>query len=215
MRIAIDIDDCITNTSEVDFELCYEYNKKLHPKDNKNYINNYHNAPTIFGFTKQQDDEFYILERKLCVEQDLIKPKVFAGKIIDKLLSDGHEIILVTGRSDFYWGTATLYTKQWLEKYNIHYTKLVTNMTNKGGFCKNNNVDVLIDDSLKYIKQCNDLNVNTITFNNNYSKKYDSPELQNYSHPLNIYSSCWFEVYDRVQEVEAMIKNMFLQQKQA
>ena len=198
MRIAIDIDDCITNTSEVEFELCYKYNKQLYPEDTKNYINNHYNKTTIFGFTKQQEDEFYVQAMELFIEQDLIKPKVFSKKIIDQLLSDGHEIILLTGRSDFYWGTATLYTKQWLEKYNIHYTKLVTAMTNKGEFCKNNNVDVLIDDSLKYIKQCNDLNVNTITFNNNYSKKYDSPELQNYSHPLNIYSSCWFEVYDRV-----------------
>lgn len=33
MRIAIDIDDCLTNTCEVDFATCYIWNRQHHPED--------------------------------------------------------------------------------------------------------------------------------------------------------------------------------------
>ena len=208
MRIAIDIDDCITNTSEVDFEICYEYFKKLHPDNHNHFINNYHNAPTIFGMNKQEDDDFFIYERKLCIEQDLIKPKVFAKKIITQLINDGHTIIILTVRDDLCWGNAQLEAKKWLDKYKIPYNQLFSQISQKGEFCYNN-IDILIDDNLKYIKQCNDLGIRTITYDNNYNAKYYADELQNYSNKPNHYSSCWNEVYDKIKEIEnqALLSN--------
>lgn len=203
MRIAIDVDDCISNTAEVDFATCYEYNKKLHKlKKGEHLKNEYHNAPTIFGLTKEQDDDFYIKQRKQCVEEDLIQPKVFAGKFINQLIKDGHDITILTSRGDLYWGNALEETRKWLAKHNIHYTNLVANSGNKGVYCQNNNIDLMIDDNLKYIKQCNDIEVLTITFDNNYNPKYYPEELQEYCNPLNQYASCWNEVYDIISNLE-------------
>lgn len=201
MRIAIDVDDCISNTAEVDFVTCWEYNKRINPNDKKKYVSGYHNAPTIFGFTKQQDDEFYIYQRKLCIEQDLIKPKIFADKIIGKLLSDGNEIIILTSRGDKYWGDALSETKKWLDRYGIKYTQCVANSGNKGEFCKKNKIDLMIDDNLKYIKQCNDMGIMTITFDNNYDQSYYPEELKNFESPLNQFASCWSEAYEIINDL--------------
>ncbi len=202
MKIAIDVDDCISNTSEVDFATCYEYYKKLHPENRTNFINSYHNAPTIFGLTKEQDDDFYIHQRKQCVEEDLIQPKVFAQKIINTLLEDGHEIIILTSRGDLYWGDALKETKNWLDRHGIHYTECIANSGNKGEFCSLNNIDLMIDDNLKYIKQCNDFGVRTITFNNNYDLKYYPAELRSYDSDLNGMASCWPEVYEVIKNIK-------------
>lgn len=103
MRIAIDIDDCLTNTCEVDFATCYIWNRQHHPEDKKQRLPINHNAPTIFEYSKEEDDAFYIYQRKLVIEQDLIKPKIYAREILQKLLDEGHEIYIVTGRGDLYW----------------------------------------------------------------------------------------------------------------
>ena len=79
--------------------------------------------------------------------------------------------------------------------------KCITNCENKGLHCLQNHIDVLIDDNLKNIKQCNDLGVKTITFNNNYNEKYYPNELKNYKNNLNIYASCWTEVYEKIGEI--------------
>ncbi len=201
MNIAIDVDDCLSNTAEVDFETCWEYYKKLNKDTSKNFVNDYHNAPTIFGLTQEQGDTFYKEQRKLCIKDDLIKPKVFANKIIDKLITNGHNIIIISHRGDEFWGDAMKETKKWLTKYDIHYMKCITNCENKGLHCLQNHIDVLIDDNLKNIKQCNDLGVKTITFNNNYNEKYYPNELKNYKNNLNIYASCWTEVYEKIGEI--------------
>lgn len=195
MKIAIDVDDCITNTAEVDFATCYEYCKKLNI-ESEHKKNNYHNAPTIFGLTKEQDDDFYINQRKRCIEEDLIKPKIFAGKFINKLLEDGHDITILTSRGDKYWGKDLKETKKWLNKYAIKYSRLIANSGSKGEYCLANGIDLMIDDNLKYIKQCNDVGVETITFDNNYDPIYYPEEFRNYQNKLNRYASCWNEIYD-------------------
>lgn len=194
MKIAIDVDDCISNTVEVDFAFCYLENKKINPNDEKLYINNYHNAPTIFGFTPEQDDAFFEKERKICIEEDLIKPKVYASNVINRLYDDGNEIIILTSRSDKCWGNAEKETMNWLNKYKIKFSKCLANVSNKGKWCKDNNVDIMIDDNQKYLKQANDQNIKTITLYAVYNADYDNK--------LNQFASCWFEVYDKINELK-------------
>ena len=43
MKIAIDVDGCITNTNEVDFAACWIYNQKVNPDDDTLYENNHQN----------------------------------------------------------------------------------------------------------------------------------------------------------------------------
>lgn len=92
MKVAIYVDDCISNTSEVDFATCWEYNQKLNPNDNSLYFNNYHKAPTIFDFDKSTNDEFYKNQKKLVIENDLIYPKTYACKIINKTMLNNVKI---------------------------------------------------------------------------------------------------------------------------
>lgn len=193
MRIAIDFDDCISNTIEVDFATCFMYNKKLNPKDNKIYRANWHNAPTIFGFTKEQDDEFYKWQRKEVVKNGWITPKFYVKEVIDFLLSQGHEIIILTSRGDQYWGDAEKETRNWLDKYEIGYVSIVANCQDKGKFCKINNIDVLIEDNQIQASRANDVEVYTIMMLQEFNKDY--------SNKLNKFASCWPEVPYKIFEI--------------
>lgn len=195
MKIAIDVDDCISNTIEVDFAFSYRENKKMNPDDNKLYVNNYHNAPTIFGFTPKQDDDFFAMERKICIDEDLIKPKVYSQNIINKLFDEGNEIVILTSRSDKCWGDAQKQTIAWLTKYGFKFSKCLSNVSSKGIWCKENGVDLLIDDNPKYLKQANDEKIKTITFYACYNADYKNE--------LNVFANCWFEVYDKIKEIKA------------
>lgn len=197
MKIAIDVDDCISNTVEVDFATCWEYNQMLHPDDNNLYESNYHNAPTIFGFDKATDDAFYIQQRKLVVKENLIQPKVFAARVINQFIEDGHDVTILTSRGDLYWGNALLETEKWLKKHGIHYTRCVANSGSKGEYCKANKIDVMLEDNPKYAKQVNDEGIRTILLLANYNKDY--------KHPLNKFASCWPEVYKKVKEIACEI----------
>ena len=200
MKIAIDVDDCISNTSEVDFATCWLFNQQLNPNDNKLYYNNYHNAPTIFGFDKETDDKFYEQQRKQVVREGLIYPKIFSDRVINKLLNEGHDITILTSRGDQYWGDALAETKKWLAKYNIHYTHCVANSGSKGEYCKANNIDVMLEDNPKYAKQVNDVGIRTILILAEYNKDYKND--------LNTFASCWPEVYKIINELNRKkIKN--------
>lgn len=193
MKIAIDVDDCISNTREVDFAMCWKFNKQKHPDDDKLYFNDSHNAPTIFGFSKEEDDEFYIKQRPEVIKEGLIYPKIFAPKIINKLLEDGHDITILTSRGDLYWGNALEETEKWLAKYGINYTRCVANSGNKGDYCRENGIELLIEDNPKYAKQANDANVKSLLILEIYNKDYQNP--------LNTFASCWPEVYYKINEM--------------
>ena len=126
MRIALDVDDCITNTLEWDFACAWEFNHSHHPEDNNFYYTIHHTAPEIFKFTPDESREFYIKQRKFLIDKRLLFPKPFVKEVIDKLLQEGHEIFILTSREDTYWnGDAQGETKKWLKKYKIGYTDLL------------------------------------------------------------------------------------------
>lgn len=193
LKIAIDVDDCISNTIEVDFATCFLYNKKLHPDDSKLYRANYHNAPTIFGFDEKTDDDFYMEQRRQVVLNGWITPKFMAKEIIDELSAQGHEIIILTSRGDMYWGDAKKETRKWLKKYGIHYSELVANCQDKGEFCKENLIDILIEDNQKYAQQANDSGIHSIIMLQEFNKDYENK--------LNKFASCWPEVPYKVEEI--------------
>lgn len=199
MKIAIDMDDCICSTLDWDFACAWKFNKQRHPKDNKFYYQIYHASPEIFGFTKEETEEFYLENRHFLIDKKLIYPKPFVKEVIDQLLKDGHEIYIVTSREDKYWhGDSYGNTQKWLKKYKINYTQIFANCIEKGVKCAELKVDLLIDDNPKYVSQVNAQGIRTIVLSAPYNLKYKNV--------LNAHASCWPEVYQIVTELDASLK---------
>ena len=60
----------------------------------------------------------------------------------------GHKIIIITARCSEFHDNPYLQSKEWLEKNNIEYDKLIVNAIEKGTICKEENIDIFIDDQL-------------------------------------------------------------------
>ena len=90
------------------------------------------------GYKKEEDIEI-LLESKT----ETIKNKV---KVV-KELKDGNEIIIITARDSEFHDDPYKYSKEWLDKNNIYYDKLVVNKRDKKKACIEENIDLFIDDS--------------------------------------------------------------------
>ncbi len=164
MRIGIDIDDTLTNTSDVMFKYAKKYNK-----DYDNVILD--DIPNLVrGIkTKKQTDEFF---RKYCFEMILsVDVKENAKNIIDKLLKEGHEIFFITARSNEYFGDSYVVTKEYLRKNGIKYTKLLTGHVYKLKICKEEKIDIFFDDAYDTINELHNDGVDAVLFTSNLNRE--------------------------------------------
>lgn len=198
MRIAIDIDDCICNTLEYDFACGYLFHKKLNPQDETLYVGSHYHVPSLFGFTEKAD-EFFMNQKKDIMKGNLMNAKPFASEVIRQLKAEQNEIIILTSRESRFWnGDAAKYARLWLEEWNIDYDVLITDCADKGKFCAENQVELLIEDNPNYAERANRQGIPTILIYQEYNKSY--------SNRLNSFASCWPEVYDKTQEIKNKFK---------
>ena len=182
MKIGLDIDDTLTNTKEQQIIYWQEYVTN-HPK--KGYDTNL--PTTINDFGDEYVQTFWDTYR----EELSFNPsfKVNAAKIITKLRKEGHIICIVTSRPDEKYQNLHQRLKEWFAENNIPIDIIYTNIRDKGSFCKDNNIDLFIDDDLKHIIKANSYNIKTILFNQN--NKYDG-----------LQSTNWLELYKIIKKIE-------------
>lgn len=154
MKIGIDIDDVITNTSEmlIAYAQLFNYeelNKSSYLEKNKVYsIVNGGTLENGCNWSENQVISFKKKYHEYILSNSNIKP--LAKEIIDKLIDEGHEIHFITARNKDGDLISDSYevSKRLLLKNQIKFHKLVTECSDKLLYCKNNNIDVFIDDSL-------------------------------------------------------------------
>ena len=157
MRIGIDIDNCISNFDDVLLEEYIKHDKELR---NTGIINDkpYHITVGMFDWSKEENDEFYYNNIQRIAMS--LKPLNNAKEVIDKLKADGNEIYIITSRDNGEYVNPEKMTREWLEKYDIYFDKLIlTGRHEKGPICKENNIDIMIEDS---IKNCEDIENNGV-----------------------------------------------------
>ena len=157
MRLGIDIDNCISNFDDVLLEEYLKHDKELR---NTGIINDkpYHITVGMFDWSKEENDEFYYNNIQRIAMS--LKPLNNAKEVIDKLKADGNEIYIITSRDNGEYINPEKMTREWLEKYDIYFDKLIlTGRHEKGPVCKENNIDIMIEDS---IKNCEDIENNGV-----------------------------------------------------
>ena len=136
MKIGIDIDNVISNFND---ELLKEF--LIHDKELRNTgIINKENYITrgMFDWSKEELDDFYYKNIERIANNLSIIDK--APEYIKKLRDNGYEIYIVSGRDNGEYSEPYKMTRDWLDKYEIEYDKLILtdayNSLEKAEICK-------------------------------------------------------------------------------
>lgn len=186
MRIGIDVDNVLSDTSSLVFEYAKEYDKKY--KEGKGVVNPESERPT--GKFDWNDEDIKIFLNKYIDEiVENANPLEDAVEIINKLKEEGNEIYIITNRNKSRLKEPYEVTFDWLNKNNVYYDKLIVDSGLKGIVCKDNDVKILIDDS---IEQCNDAinhGINALLFDTKENQNKDIKRVHS-----------WKEIYELLRK---------------
>ncbi|MBO5479361.1 MAG: hypothetical protein J6A04_06735 [Clostridia bacterium] len=157
MKIGIDIDDVITDTSASMKDYIIKYDKNGELLENIEDI--------MRGDASTPFIEKFFAEHFLDIARNA-KVKENAARIIKKLLDSGHEIYLITARGEkrkIFKGAEAL-TLDYLKSNHICYTNIIFDAVDKAGLCKDYQIDLMIDDSIKHCEAVRNENIKSILF---------------------------------------------------
>lgn len=181
MKIGIDIDDTICYSIENMLPYICEYYNLNYDLEKEKHLgyDAYHGLPNYQEFATSTYEKV----------MPLAKVKEEAPYYINKLSECGYQIIFITARSEYGFSDAYLLSKEYLEKYNIHFDKLIVGARDKGLVCKNEKIDFFIDDNLKNCYDVQKEGINVFLFHNNFNRED--------KHFDRVYN--WKEVYDKIK----------------
>ncbi len=173
MNIGIDIDNVISNFDEA---LLEEYLKHDNDLKGTGIVNkDLHMTEGMFDWTEKEEREFYLANIERIVKT--LNVKDGAKEYIDKLKQDGHNIFIITGRDNGEYTNPVEMTQKWLKKNNIYYDKLIftnaykNDKHGKTEKCFENNIDIMIDDSVHICKDCMENNITTLLMDRVFTRK--------------------------------------------
>ena len=190
MRIGIDIDNVISNFNEELLNEYLNYDKQLRNTGIIN-VNAEYIRRGMFDWTEKEEQEFYKnnierIARNLKVKED-------AKKYIDKLKDDGHYICIITGRDNGEYKEPYNMTKEWLDSNLIKYDKLILtdayDKKEKSIKCLENNIDIMIDDSVGNCKSCIQNNIKTFLMDTPYNRFADIPRVNSWKEFYEVVSN--------------------------
>lgn len=138
---------------------------------------------------KEREPEFVKKYYDKVIPNTPFKAKV--AEYIDKIRDLGHKIIVITARDK------TLYTDEYkttieeLKNNNINYDKLICDF-DKANVCKNEKIDLFIDDSITNCNNVNESGIETILF----SSKTNIRDKNNFYRVND-----WKEIYEKIREI--------------
>jgi len=189
MIIGLDIDNVI---SDFDGGM-----KPLFLKEDKNKRNtgvidaNLHYMKGMFDWSDEEVEEFLAVVCEDCAKR--LRIRRGAREYINKLIQDGHEIVLITYRKEPNFLNGEKTTKDWLKAKKINYHKLVLSASpNKTEECRKNNIDIMFDDRAGYVYKMREEGVNCVLV----LTKYNLKERKNLPHV-----GSWKELYNCVNNL--------------
>ena len=194
MIIGLDIDNVITNFDVAIFNgfLIEDKNKR-----NTGIINKKarHIVSGMFDWTQAEIDDFFSLHMEQIAKNLSVRKNT--KKYMDRLLADGHKLLLISNRVAPNYINPIETTKTWLEKHKINYTKLIiSKLPDKTIECNINHVDVMVDDRAAQCKIMMANGVNCILMQTKYNKK-ESKDLT--------YATCWSDLYNKLSSMAKKI----------
>ncbi len=173
MRIGIDIDDTITKTHEYVI-----YLKKKH-------------LPEYNPYELLPDEIFksFIDKYERDIHQN-VELKNGVKEALDYIHEKGHKIIILSSRGSFYKtiteDTAYQDSYDYFIKNKLHFDKLYTNLKEKTEICKENKIDLFIDDNIKVCQSVEDAGIRVIKMFREDDKESDFEIAKNWQDIIKI-----------------------------
>lgn len=195
MRIGIDIDDTtfVTVNSMIKYADIYntqilgktETSKKFGSIPNRYYLK------AIYGWNEKTKFDFFDLYYKNVLEECIVMSN--ADKVIRELNQEGNEIFFITARLTTIKNCNTNeITKKALQRNNIPYNKLIINASNKLQVCKENEIEVFIEDSYETCKQLEECGIKTYLMTTKMNESIESGNIERVKD--------WDEIYNKIQK---------------
>ena len=184
MIIGLDLDGVIVD-SETSFRV-YEEIFAIEDLNNSKIIN--FEEPKYqerYDWTKEEQDRFNQKYLQKAAKESNFMPGFLT--IYNKLKAQGFEFVLITARGRFIEEMKNDAIR-FLNDNNIVFDKCFWNVHDKLEICKNENIDVMIDDDHRIIKQLSDAKIHTLYFRDTNLKKLEESD---YIHEVNN----WGDIY--------------------
>lgn len=166
MNIGFDLDDTITNSSELFVKYAIEYNnlKEITYPVNTNELN----QTLAFGWNEKNKKEFIKLYLKKILTE--ATPNKDVIKVIKYLKKKGNKIYIITARNNSEISNMYEFTNKWLLTNRIDFDNLIINCKNKASICIKNHIDIFVDDNFTI---CDEVYKNSETKVMIYTTKYN------------------------------------------
>lgn len=153
MDIAVDFDDVVVDTMELFLK---DWNSNIYPFSasymKRNQITNW-NLPVLLGV--RQDFIRGIYDR---LDYADVTPIAGAVQMIHNLRDQGHSVIILTAsdRGDD--------IRKWMSENGLQQVALFDGVGHKAGWCRDNGIDLLVDDRPSYLKGAVTVGVHAVKF---------------------------------------------------
>lgn len=153
MTIGIDIDDTMTNSTELMLEYAKNYFKEA---DNKKLIE-------IIN-SKIEGDLYNFYSKYLAEMMSKYKLKNNVVEVINRLREKGHKIVIITARGRTIKEGLIEVTKDYFNRNNIIVDEIVFRCADKSNVCIKYKIDLMIDDSISVLDKVNSCGIKTLLF---------------------------------------------------
>lgn len=193
MIIGIDIDDTLTDIRDEVSKEALKYAQSLNKEIDETKVvwdkeNNGSSFKERYNFN--HDECLYFFRN---IQEEITKkakPREDVVEVLKALKEDGHKIYIITARDYEFHENPYELSKIWLDENNIKYDKLIVNARDKAKICKEQNVDLFIDDKLSNCENISNENIITI-------------RITNYTdlHGNIINKKNWKEIYEYIKQL--------------
>lgn len=196
MKIGMDVDGVLTNLERFYFDYGTRFMKEEGLKTNVVDETGYR-LQDLFGIDDKENKKFW--EKYL--DEYMIKCPIrpFAAEVMNKLIDEGNEVIIITARTltdtDTKQGERNRkILKKWLKKNKLNYSKIIFSGEEKLGFCRDNKIDVMIEDCPGNIEKISK-EIPVICFDAKYNKNISNENV------IRCYS--FYNIYEQIHELNS------------
>lgn len=159
MKIAIDIDDTLSIVDRVGRAGAYIARKQLPFK-----LANEHANKLVDTFDWTPPDVVEFIKNGGITVFTEAEARRGAREILTGLRAAGHKVIVLTARSKEWFTNPEKVSRDWLEKRRMPYDEIVTGIpaTEKGRYCLEHDIPVLVDDDLAACLAAQELGINAV-----------------------------------------------------